>query len=932
LAVCAVGAIIGILVSRKVLFASGIIGLVHDWGIPPSAAQNVSFAQQIFDGWYTWGLGEPVVYPTEYPLRFLLGALASLGANGAVLSKLIVAGIPALAFVSAFYLSRQLRITPWAASVAGFFYAMNPVMLNKLVSGQSSYLFGYAVMPAVLATFLNARSKKHWLRVGIETGALLSLAAVEVQLGIFTYGLLVVAALCLSEVSARRRFAIVAVASICLLVIELPTIIGTLYGVSSLESLQIFRENLGWLAANSVHPLDALRLSGYLTNYDSMAVRGLYSWWNIAGFLVAASAIAGYISAPRWLAGFAAVCGAVTLLFVSGVYSFAAAPLTWLFVHFHVMQAFRELYHAMAILALLYSVGLAFFFEYARSSWPRFVAAVVTLVALGVYTSPMLTGNVSGWLQAFTYGDDMDKAYAVVSDQPQRTAWFPMDQPLAYEGVGAGVDPMFVSRPGSFWLYTLVWPFSAVDMAARAGRSSELQAALVQLSVGDVVERRRFASRLARFIPPKTDAMSAYLQEKMPALHLPDNEREQISPDTKITKIDGARPLAFSVARLAVVAPRLDALAFVPPDAEPVSFATTLPSQAPYVVITRQDNEADEALAALPQLQIGTVATPNRGFVPMQFWWWYRPEYAESPSGWLTMGKHVVAVPIASNFTNAALQVSVAASPVGGRLQVRYGGRRWIIDTNGPPDRVFSRVLNLGSVRAGSTLELITMDPYDDVALLSCRLIERSKYESMRGAYDAMLRHAQRVIVFRPGTEQSYVRVTYTAQKDAYLEVVGPDNYVVARRAVSRGRGTVTLAFDDPLRPISVRFRSRSARVLSWRLASAHVVSGGAPSQGEALMPGDWKPDGSASFERHLPIVVLNESFSANWNLSGSAVAHLQSIFGTNVYVTDEAAPVRLFRRDERPLQVAYVVGCILIALALISFRVESTSSANPAA
>jgi hypothetical protein len=100
--------VLAVIVSRKVLFAPGIVGLIHDWAVPPSAAQNAALARQIFNGWYTWGLGMPVVFPTEYPLKFALGIAGAAGVNGAVLSKSIVFAMPALAFVSAAWMLRSL--------------------------------------------------------------------------------------------------------------------------------------------------------------------------------------------------------------------------------------------------------------------------------------------------------------------------------------------------------------------------------------------------------------------------------------------------------------------------------------------------------------------------------------------------------------------------------------------------------------------------------------------------------------------------------------------------------------------------------------------------------------------------------------------------------------------------------------------------------
>src|SRR5579871_5044624 len=180
IATFALAAAVGIAVSWRILLEPGVVGLVHDWSILPFGQQNAEFFRQLSGGWLQWGLGERPVYPTEYPWRALLAALSVFGANGAFVSKAFVAGIPAGAFLSAVYLARRLGFAPPAAWLCGAFYALDPVMLNKLVSGQAAYLIGYAALPLVPATFLHA-DRRGLLAAGIALGGALGLAAIELQ-------------------------------------------------------------------------------------------------------------------------------------------------------------------------------------------------------------------------------------------------------------------------------------------------------------------------------------------------------------------------------------------------------------------------------------------------------------------------------------------------------------------------------------------------------------------------------------------------------------------------------------------------------------------------------------------------------------------------------------------------------------------------------
>ena len=87
---CILGVLTGIAVSWQVLREPGVVGFVHDWSIGPFAEQHLTLLRQTFDGWYRWGLGSPVAYPLEYPLRLALGVVAALGIGGDVMSKAFV--------------------------------------------------------------------------------------------------------------------------------------------------------------------------------------------------------------------------------------------------------------------------------------------------------------------------------------------------------------------------------------------------------------------------------------------------------------------------------------------------------------------------------------------------------------------------------------------------------------------------------------------------------------------------------------------------------------------------------------------------------------------------------------------------------------------------------------------------------------------------
>ncbi len=192
----------------------------------------------------------------------------------------MVFGIPATAFLCATYLARRLGYRPAAAWLCGAFYALDPVMLNKLVSGQAGYLIGYATLPLALGFLVARGDDRRSAVVGVALGGALALAAIELQIGILAVVLLAAFALCAPGGARGRRLAVVAVAAVVLLAIEVPTVVGLWHGTSGIEASQEVPHRLPWLAANTVEPLDAVRLTGYLTHYDVQSLLGWAPLWN----------------------------------------------------------------------------------------------------------------------------------------------------------------------------------------------------------------------------------------------------------------------------------------------------------------------------------------------------------------------------------------------------------------------------------------------------------------------------------------------------------------------------------------------------------------------------------------------------------------------------------------------------------------------------
>jgi hypothetical protein len=412
-----------------------------------------------------------------------------------------------------------------------------------------------------------------------------------------------------------------------------------------------------------------------------------------------------------------------------------------------------------------------------------------------------------------------------------------------------------------------------------------------------------------------------------------------ISADTIIHSMAASRPMAYSVSRVAVAPASLEALSAVPGNAVAVPYDSPVTSQVPYVVVTRDGNQPDEALSSEPQLALDSGQDPHQGFAPLRSLWWYRPEYADTPFGWITIGRHVFTVPISTALAHAIVQVSLQATPVGGRLTVLFEKRKWTIETNGA-DRVFSRLIDLGPIRAGQVVRLITQDPLDDVALLSFRVVQYARYREQLAEYKHLLQHAQRVIklahepyayneasagqtrhlLFDPKYRYR-LSLTYSSMAQGSVEIANGDGYVIARKRLANIRhGGTTLLFDGMPGVFSLRVTSPQTKIIRWEISRSPHSSVSAPSAGPS--EGQWFADGSAKFARHERVVVVNESYGTEFVSSAPVSAHVPSIFGTNIYSIAGSGPILIANGHLGPEKYAYVFGCAILIVALTSLAV----------
>jgi hypothetical protein len=683
------------------------------------------------------------------------------------------------------------------------------------------------------------------------------------------------------------------VATLVLALIETPTIVWLSHGVTGIEQLDQFGHGAAWLVANSLAPADAVRLVGYLLHYDIASTYGWTFEWEVASWVVVAIVIVG-LAALRGAMRPVAIIAAISILaFVSGTNTPLAPALTWLFEHVPLAQVFRELYHAMAVVSLVYALAAAASFALASRSRYARIAQAVVLVGVAAYVAPILSGDVSGWLQTAPTDRYLAPAFRDENAGPGRVVWFPLDQPLAFDGRGAGVDPMAVTERGSLWLYALTWPLTEVDMTARVGDETLLRRELRAVGVAAAVNRSRFQSRYAMFSAAGAFAKRLFDRPLAfgPRLGVPHEYRPGLVSYDLSPVIAG-----FWSDRFAIVPRRLGVIADLSlAGIATFGFAQQLPAGMRYDVYYDEGDLPWEALQAsgLTRPFPAPGVDARNAFAGGDVWWWWRRPYADSRRFALALGRAGTTVEAEAALHDARLVVAWIGTPAGGELEADCGDVRRVLDTGGTWDAWRSAVVDCGPLSAGERVSLRALDNGAEVALRGAQLVEGIRFEEAQFRLAALLRGAGRTVPLGAGGRLATARTGKSGAigfvrrgRNAVLEIdrarggdpraavslEAPDRYVVAWRRFAAGspRLQVPLVGDGS----SLQIRPRGARVVSWRLKL--IASPASAPRAE-----HHRPAGGPS-----RLYVLGETFDRGWQFDG-AIGHLPSALGTNVFLFD---------------------------------------------
>lgn len=712
LAAVAAAILFAVFLSRGTLVDPGWIGLRHDWTTLPFPGQWAVWAQSEFFGFTPTGIGTASGFPNDW-IVVAPYALFATFLNAETLSKGTIVLIPALAGLGTYLLARTaLGLRPAAAAFAAFVAMCGPVMFNRIVAGQLSFLWALALFPAWLATYRRAGAGAAW---ALASACLAAVVSAQLQFVAFVAIVVVLDALLWRERSGRA-FAIAALATAAGIVVAqagtlvaLPQRFGDLsHGVASIPAMS-------WVQSNSAPFGEALQLRGYVAGYfeGAYGAAGLDGWLAL-GWVFVATVVAGALATLRRPAGrFLIVLWLLGASLAAALDGPFAPVLAILYARLRPMQMFRESYHWASLSGLAAALLAGCALEWAlgpgkglvwrwsaaleadtvrrwayaggiRAGW----VVLPLVVATAAYCWPAFDGEWSGGVQTVTLTAGLRTAYAQIAatHAADRTLWLPEDQPVALKsGSFAGTDPLAYTDPPAAWEYALSPPVSTLVMNLRGDDLAGTDALLGALGIGRIVYRDELVSRLPDFFFKTTTHIDRYYTPRA-------NLRGVVDLGWPLRSV-GAGVAVFAPPRPNGLVAVADGTALVSPDetllaALPPSLSPTLEpvDDTAAVVLERDDLPATiAAFGGARDLLRGIATLPTddaaHGWAPFAEWWPYREAYArifDASLITLRRGATLVAgrAPGASR-----LVVAYAAGPAGGRLRVACGNAERTVET-----------------------------------------------------------------------------------------------------------------------------------------------------------------------------------------------------------------------------------------------------------
>lgn len=489
---------------------NGIPILRHDWSLPITPWALHSAFETFYQPWLETGIGAPQAYPATYLFGFVLQPLALLSPTAAIAA--FVFFVATIVAVGAASIASALRTSPLGEAGAVLFASLNPWCYTEYVAGHLIMIAAMGMLLCLTAELLRSKPRN---------AALIGLAALVItQLEFFVF---IAFPLAIAFIATRRKAALLALTAAAF-----PVAYGL---ITHLESVTSTPYVLQWQRTQSVAPLGALTLGGYMAGYTSV-------FSSLAIFLacifVAFSIETFFAIRSRSPIVWIFVISIVALIVVTGTKGPLGAPYSYLVIHVQATGVFRELYDLLAFLLIGYIVALVRF-----SARSRLASGACAIIAIAI-TVPWFVSPPYNW---FVSNSNV-RPLRFPATNSGRVALYPSQQPLSLEGVGEGYDYDLFSQPGRAEPINSFIPTFPQTVALSMGQRGD-DHWLRALSVVEVLSR----PHLREAIDPRGHTFLLPISPRLPPSHMiaqPFPLLGIVSGDPEIVRI-GRSPLGDSI-------------------------------------------------------------------------------------------------------------------------------------------------------------------------------------------------------------------------------------------------------------------------------------------------------------------------------------------------------------------------------------------------
>lgn len=399
------------------------------------------------------------------PLVVANGLAVFFSSSTALAIFLLLCAVTA-ALGAAFLTRRQGAPLPFAVAV-GVLYALGPIFVNKLGSGQINAWSAYAALPWAFICIQGFRDRFDPLRV-----ACLGLCSIAIAAQIHVFAVFFFLTAALAAATWRISPFVQTVGGLCIgAVSQIFGVAEVLYAVHS-NTIDQYAARIPWEVGQSSGVLDAVGLTGYYAHYFQTLMGGAYPWIHWLQVALGVAAFWGLLQAKTRTTRTMFIAGLLIVLAVSSFHTPLKPLAAAVFERYSWLSLFRELYNLNELLAVIYCVGLGFAFS------NRYVRAFA-IALIGVLLIAYIVPSYARILHITNFGAHLNAA-AYIAQRPGDAAVWPLPNGrFLVEGSGDGGYDPFAGRLGSHSVleqYFATGAIAAVESRSTTGAMPLLRA------------------------------------------------------------------------------------------------------------------------------------------------------------------------------------------------------------------------------------------------------------------------------------------------------------------------------------------------------------------------------------------------------------------------------------------------------------------------